>query len=115
MAGRLGVLRRLVGVEGSLLEMQLDGAKAESRRSSSSHSCVRRSADALGPGEVRGRRTLLSHPRDPGLAEDVLVALESVGARSVCWFDAALGSAATRSDTGTASSLMTGVLRKLPS
>ena len=37
MAGRLGVLRKLVGEEGSLLRaVQFDDAKAESLRSSSS-------------------------------------------------------------------------------
>ena len=65
MAGRLGVLRRLEGEEGSLLLAgQLDDVRAESLRSSlSASTCVRRSAEARGPGLVRGRRTLLSHPR----------------------------------------------------
>jgi hypothetical protein len=78
MAGRLGVRRKLVGVEGSLLDVQLDGVSAESLRSSSSQCCVRRNAEALGPGEVRGRRTLLSHPRDAGLLVEVLVACVAV-------------------------------------
>ena len=68
MAGRLGVLRRLEGEAGSLLLAgQLDDVRAESLRSSLSASiCVRRSAEARGPGLVRGRRTLLSHPRAGG-------------------------------------------------
>jgi hypothetical protein len=68
MAGRLGVLRRLEGEEGALLLAgQLDDVRAESLRSSLSASiCVRRSAEARGPGLVRGRRTLLSHPRAGG-------------------------------------------------
>lgn len=61
MAGRLGVLRRLEGDEGSL-----EGAKAESRRSSSRDKKVLVRALALGAGEVRGRRTLLSHAREAG-------------------------------------------------
>jgi hypothetical protein len=68
MAGRLGVLRRLVGEEGSLLlAVQFDDAKAESLRSSSSaNTWVLLKAEDLGPGLVRGRRTLLSHPRVAG-------------------------------------------------
>ena len=82
MAGRLGVLRRLVGDEGSLLlAVQLDDAKAESLRSSSEDHSVRLKAIALGPGEVRGRRTLLSHARDAGLLDEVLVAMEGAGER----------------------------------
>jgi hypothetical protein len=78
MAGRLGVLRRLVGEEGSLLlAVQLEDAKAESLRSSSSASCVLFRADALGPGEVRGRRTLLSHARVAGPFNEGFVAVES--------------------------------------
>jgi hypothetical protein len=81
MAGRLGVLRRLVGEEGSLLvAVQLEDAKAESLRSSSSASSVLFRAEALGPGEVRGRRTLLSQPRVAGPFNAGLVGLESAGA-----------------------------------
>ena len=81
MAGRLGVLRRLVGDEGSLLVVQLEDAKAESLRSSSEVHSVRLKALALGPGEVRGRRTLLSHAREEGLLDELLVALEGTGER----------------------------------
>lgn len=81
MAGRLGVLRRLVGVEGSLLAVQCDDARAESLRTSPSDSSVLLKADDLEPGEVRGRRTLLSHERDAGLLVDVLVVWESDGDR----------------------------------
>jgi len=81
IAGRLGVLRRLRGEEGSLLVVQLEEVRAESLRSSSSHSCVRRSAEDFGPGEVRGRRTLLSHERDAGLLDEVLVVFEGAGER----------------------------------
>jgi hypothetical protein len=81
MAGRLGVLRRLRGDDDSLPVAQFDDVSAESLRSSSSPSCVRRSAEDLGPGEVRGRRTLLSHDREAGLGEGVLLAFEATGAR----------------------------------
>jgi hypothetical protein len=82
MAGRLGVLRRLVGDEGSLLVGQFKDASAESRRSSSSDSsCVRLSAEALGPGEVRGRRTLLSQPRDAKFFDEVLMEDDDAGER----------------------------------
>lgn len=108
MAGRLGVLRKLVGVEGSWpAAVQCEDARAESLRSSSSSHCwVLCRADALGPGEVRGRRTLLSHPRDAGLGEGlvavvvamlvllsmvvVVVVVVVVGERWGCWFDVAL-------------------------
>lgn len=77
MAGRLGVLRRLEGEAGSLLLAgQLDDVRAESLRSSLSASiCVRRSAEARGPGLVRGRRTLLSHPRAGALSGGSAVAV----------------------------------------
>jgi hypothetical protein len=117
MAGRLGVLRKLVGVGGSLLVMLFDGARAESRRCSSSPRCVRRSAEALGPGLVRGRRELplLSHPRTVGVGGSgggggFVVALDVA---DVCRFSAEVVSAV--SDTSTASSLMTGWRRNLPS
>jgi hypothetical protein len=109
MAGRLGVLRKLVGVEGSLLAVQLDGASAESLRSSPSQRWVRRRADALGPGEVRGRRTLLSHARDAGLLEEE----EVLGALGVA--DAVSAAEAAATATATASLLMAGVRRNLPS
>lgn len=82
MAGRLGVRRRLVGVEGSLLfAVQFEDVRAESRRSSSSASiCVRRRADALGPGLVRGRRTLLSQPRVAGPFNEGFAAFEGASA-----------------------------------
>lgn len=82
MAGRLGVLRRLVGDEGSLLlAVQFEDAKAESLRSSSSASiCVLLRADALGPGLVRGRRTLLSHPRVAGPFNEGFAAFEGASA-----------------------------------
>lgn len=116
MAGRLGVLRRLVGVEGSMVVVQLEGARAESLRSSSSQCCVRRSADALGPGEVRGRRTLLSHPRVAGPAGALGVAAAGVaGAAAAGGFSAEEVSATGLSDAGAASSLMAGVRRNLPS
>lgn len=70
MAGRLGVLRMLVGVEGaftgagSVLAVELEDAKAESRRTSSSVSSVGLIAVLVrGAGDVLGRLTLLSHPR----------------------------------------------------
>ena len=106
MAGRLGVLRRLEGEEGEegslLLAGQLDDVRAESLRSSLSASiCVRRSAEARGPGLVRGRRTLLSHPRAGALSGGSAVAVAvavvvvavvggHVAVAGVCW---TLGSA----------------------
>ena len=82
IAGRLGVRRRLVGDEGSLLfAVQFDDVRAESLRSSSSACiCVRRRADALGPGLVRGRRTLLSHPRVAGPFNEGVAAFEGASA-----------------------------------
>lgn len=80
IAGRLGVLRRLVGEGGSLVVVPLEGAKAESLRSSSSFSSVRFKEKARGPGEVRGRRTLVSHDRDAGpLVDEMLCAFEGTG------------------------------------
>tara|TARA_R110002003_G_scaffold391_2_gene19447 strand:- start:31456 stop:31887 length:432 start_codon:yes stop_codon:yes gene_type:complete len=115
MAGRLGVLRKLVGVEGSWLVVQLDEVRAESRRSSPSHNCcVRRNAEAFGPGEVRGRRTLLSHARDAGLAE-ALVAVESVGERWACCVTAEGVSATALPVTRASASLMATVRRSWPS
>lgn len=79
-AGRLGVLCRLVGDGGSLLAVPLDGAKAESLRSSSSVHGVRFREKARGPGDVRGRRTLLSHDRAAGpLVDEVLGAFDLTG------------------------------------
>ena len=110
MAGRLGVLRRLVGEGGSWLVVQLDGARAESLRSSSSaSSCVRRSADAFGPGEVRGRRTLLSHERDAGLLD---VRLARCGC--VSGGDVDVVSTVAGPDASASSSLMA-VRRSVPS
>lgn len=82
MEGRLGVLRRLVGDEGPLLAGHCDDARAESLRSMSPARCVWVKAEARGPGEVRGRRTLLSHERDAGLVADALASSEDVGERS---------------------------------
>jgi len=67
-----------VGEVGSLLfTVQLDDAKAESLRSSPSAStCVFLRAEALGPGLVRGRRTLGSHPRDTGPLSEGFAAFE---------------------------------------
>lgn len=120
MAGRLGVLRRLVGVEGSWAVVQFAGARAESLRSSLS--CVRRRAEALGPGEVRGRRTLLSQPRDVGLVGEVLEALETAGCRCDCdcgcdcWLRAeGLSAPPSPGALTAASSLMAGLRRNLPS
>jgi hypothetical protein len=94
MAGRLGVLRKLVGEEGawcvfwSVLAVELQDAKAESLRDSSSVSCDCFNVEALGPGEVLGRRTLLSHARGAGVLEGEpvgfeLAAVEVAGER--CW------------------------------
>ena len=75
MAGRLGVLRRLVGVEGALwvpgsvLAVELDEARAESRRASSSVSSDL-FMEALGPGDVRGLRTPESHARDEAACDE---------------------------------------------
>lgn len=55
--------------------VELEDAKAESLRSSSSHKRVLLNGEALGPGDVLGRRTPLSHPRAAAV-DDVLVALE---------------------------------------
>lgn len=107
MAGRLGVFRMLLlGLEGALaapasasvLAVELDDAKAESRRASSSVNSVRLTA-VLGAGEVLGRRTLLSHPR------------WSAGAtafRRACPCSAGRGGAVVASPSGvrTASALM---------
>jgi hypothetical protein len=85
MAGRLGVLRRLFGEGGALavvlsvLAVEFDDAKAESRRASSADSSDFLYVDALGFGDVLGRRTLLSHPREEGALEEVLVALDVAG------------------------------------
>lgn len=76
MAGRLGVLRRLEG-EGGSWPVPLSVAKAESLRSSSENKVLLR-ALALGPGEVRGRRTLLSQPREVGPVDGARFAFEGV-------------------------------------
>jgi hypothetical protein len=73
-------LRRLLGEGGSLLAVPFDGAKAESLRSSSALRSVRFKEKARGPGEVRGRRTLLSHDRDAGpLVDEMLCTFEGTG------------------------------------
>jgi hypothetical protein len=77
IAGRLGVLRRLVGEGGSLVVVPFEVARAESLRSSPSLSSVRFKEKARGPGEVRGRRTLVSHDRDARpLVNEMLCAFE---------------------------------------
>jgi hypothetical protein len=58
-----------------VLVVELEDAKAESLRASSSHRKVLLNGEVLGPGDVLGRRTLLSHPR-PADLDDVLAALE---------------------------------------
>ena len=74
-----------MGDGGSLLVVPLEGAKAESLRSSSSVSSVRFREKARGPGEVRGRLTLLSHDRTAGpLVDEALGAFDVTG-------DSALG------------------------
>lgn len=73
-----------MGEEGSLLVVvQFDDAKAESLRSSSSANNVLFRAEVLGPGEVRGRRTLLSHPRVAGPFNGGFVAFEGVHVEDV--------------------------------
>lgn len=64
---------------------QFKDASAESRRSSSSdNNCVLLSAEALGPGEVRGRRTLLSQPRDARFFDEVLMGDVDAGGTGQC-------------------------------
>ena len=97
MAGRLGVLRRLVGVDGdgasawcvvvcwSVLAVEVRDAKAESLRTSSAVSNVLFTAgEALGAGDVLGRRTLLSHPRGEGAFDDGLAGWEPDDDASSC-------------------------------
>lgn len=104
IAGRLGVLRRLLGEGGSLVVVPLDDVRAESLRSSSPGGGVRLRAEARGPGEVRGRRRLSSHDREGGpVAENALSGLESTGASA---FEASHGSSAAWPEGLTASSLM---------
>lgn len=89
MAGRLGVLRRLRGDECSRPGLPWAEVRAESLRSSSWASCVRRSADAFGPGDVRGLLTLVIHDRAAGLGAEALVAFSGavvgVGVMCECW------------------------------
>ena len=58
-----------------MLVVELEDAKAESLRASSPDKRVLLKGEVLGPGDVLGRRTLLSHPR-PAVFDDMLVALE---------------------------------------
>jgi hypothetical protein len=104
IAGRLGVLRRLLGEGGSLLVVPFGGARAESLRSSSTLSSVRFRENARGPGEVRGRRTLLSHDRDAGpLVDEMLCTFDGTGDNGV---DVSDVSTAAWPEAFTASSLI---------
>lgn len=110
IAGRLGALCRLEGDGGSLLcAVDVDDAKAESLRSSSSASSVLFRIDALGPGLVRGRRTLLSQPRAAGPFSEGVAAV--AGGAHIEGAACALGAevVATRAlpESSAASSLMT--------
>jgi hypothetical protein len=58
-----------------VLAVELEDAKAESLRASSSDKRVLLNGEVLGPGDVFGRRTPLSHPR-PEALRDGLVVLE---------------------------------------
>jgi hypothetical protein len=59
-----------------VLVVELEDAKAESLRASSSDKRVLLNGEVLGPGDVLGRRTPLSHPR-PAAFDDTLFALET--------------------------------------
>jgi len=111
IAGRLGVRDSVGGEGGSLVVVPFDDVKAESLRSSSSERTrcsVLAKGEDLGPGEVRGRRTLLSQAREAGLLDDVVVVVVVVvawdaGERSAA---GAVSAVAARAEDVAGSSIM---------
>lgn len=69
------------------VQVELECAKAESLRKSSSANSERFNCEGFGPGEVLGRRTLLSHPRDGGVLSVLVVCVELVVEVLDIWTD----------------------------